>query len=93
MPLSSCLSRPCPQIHQHGGGEPPPPGTAADRPPPSASATARLEAALVHKVTALLEAGGDDHDAAGRNDGAAETLLETLAEAAADGVDVARYGT
>eukprot|EP00752_Nemacystus_decipiens_P001909 g1839.t1 len=73
------------------GGEPPPPGTAADRPPPSAAATARLEAALVHKVTALLGAWSDDHDAEGRNGGAAETLVETLAEAAADGVDVARW--
>lgn len=75
------------QKHQ-SSGEPPPPGTAADRPPPSAAATARLEAALVHKVTALLGAGGDDSE--GRHDDAA-TLVEILAEATADGIDVARY--
>ncbi|CAN0400275.1 unnamed protein product, partial [Ectocarpus sp. 12 AP-2014] len=69
-------------------GEPPPPGTAVDRPPPPAAATARLEAALVHKVTALLAGGGDDKS--GRHD-PAETLVETLAEAEADGVDVARW--
>lgn len=45
----------------------------------------------MHKVTALLGAGGDDHGTEERHDGAAETLLKTLAEAAADGVDVARY--
>lgn len=88
--------RPRPQSHRHGG-EAAPPGTPADRPPPSASATARLEAALVHKVTALLGAAagrdgcGEDHDAsAGERTDAAETLVATLAEAAADGVDVAR---
>ncbi|CAM9931914.1 unnamed protein product [Ectocarpus fasciculatus] len=69
-------------------GEPPPPGTAVDRPPPPAAATVRLEAALVHKVTALLAGGGDDKN--GRHD-PAETLVETLAEAEADGVDVARW--
>ncbi|CAN0232052.1 unnamed protein product [Ectocarpus sp. 4 AP-2014] len=69
-------------------GEPPPPGTAVDRPPPPAAATARLEAALVHKVTALLAGGGDDKN--GRHD-PTETLVETLAEAEADGVDVARW--
>lgn len=42
----------------------------------------------MHKVTALLGAGGEDHER--RHDEAA-TLVETLAEAAADGVDVARY--
>lgn len=58
----------------------------------------------MHKVTAILGAGrdeggdgdycGDDHNSHNNNEGgrhdAADTLVETLAEAAADGVDVAR---
>ncbi|CAN0117605.1 unnamed protein product, partial [Scytosiphon promiscuus] len=75
----------------HLGEEPPPPGTAADRPPPGAAAIARLEAALVHRITALLDGGGDTHGGGeGRHD-AAGAVVEALAEAASDGVDVARW--
>lgn len=61
--------------------EPPPPGTPRERPPLPPSALVRREAALVHRVMALL----------GEVDAASPALLSLLAEAEDDGVDVPRW--